>query len=169
MTNNNMNDSQAAPASQPEMAIQRLYVKDLSVETPNSPHIFKQAWKPELKLEVQTGNQLVEPNIYEVTLTLTATVNCQENVAFLIELKYAGIFTFMHFNEQQLGFALGSVAPAIIFPYAREVISDISVRAGFPPLILAPMNFDAIYNQQLAAKAANSNKDKGSAEETIVH
>lgn len=171
-----MNNSQhsSQPSGQepkPEMVVQRLYVKDLSLECPNSPLIFKDQWKPELKLELNVSDNLVEPEIYEVVVHIVVTATNQEKVAFLIELAYGGVISLKNFQQQQLEFVLGAVVPSIIFPYAREVISDQSVRAGFPPLILAPVNFDALYAQKKAQMASEhgSQTHKDSQPSDVMH
>ena len=145
--------------NQPEFAIQRLYSKDLSFEAPNTPVIFKEEWQPELKIDMQTTSTHLEEDIYEVVLAITVTVKSKDKVAFLVEVKQAGIFLLKNFPQEQMGPMLGSVCPTIIFPYAREVISDVVVRGGFPQLCLAPVNFDALYAQhvqnQTGGAAAN--------------
>ncbi|EKD44835.1 MAG: preprotein translocase subunit SecB [uncultured bacterium] len=133
----------------PEFAIQRLYVKDLSLETPNSPAIFLEKWEPTLNMELGTDASFVlEENIREVVLTVTVTVKVKEKVAFLVEVKQAGIFSLKGFTEEQLHQMLGSFCPNILYPYAREVVTDAVIRAGFPQLYLAPVNFDMLYAQQ---------------------
>lgn len=157
---------QAQTTNQPEFAIQRLYTKDISFEAPNTPAIFRQDWQPELKVDLQTNSAQVEEDIYEVVLTITATVNSKEKLAFLIEVKQAGIFNIKNFPQDQIAPMLGSVCPSIIFPYLREVISDVVVRGGFPQLVLAPINFDALYQQQ-TQNAANETKQESA--DTGVH
>jgi len=133
----------------PVFTIQRIYVKDISFETPNAPEIFKQEWKPEVNVDLQTKTDRLEESIYEVVLHITVTVKMEEKVAFLVEVHQAGIFTLKGFNNDQLGHAIGSMCPNILYPYAREAISDIVIRGGFPQLLLAPVNFDALYLQHL--------------------
>lgn len=132
----------------PEFAIQRIYVKDVSFETPNTPEIFRAEWKPEVNLDLNSKNRRIEDNIYEITLHLTVTVKTASKVAFLAEVQQAGIFTLKYFTDDQLKPMLGSFCPNVLFPYAREVISDLVVRGGFPALYLAPINFDALYHKQ---------------------
>lgn len=148
-----MTDQQPA---QPEFAIQRLYVKDLSLETPNSPKIFLDAWEPQLHMDLATDASLVLDNdVREVVLTVTVTVKIKEKVAFLAEVKQAGIFSLKGFTDEQQHHMLGSFCPNILYPYAREVVSDVVMRAGFPQLYLAPVNFDALYEQ-----SKNNEKEK---------
>lgn len=150
-----MTEPQAA-SSQPatEFMIQRVYVKDLSFETKNTPAIFQQEWKPELSINLQVDNTKLDKNIYEVVLTVTTTVKNQNETAFLVEVKQAGIFTIAGAEDQQLAHLLGSFCPSLLFPYAREAITSEVVRGSFPQLVLAPINFDAIYMQQLEESAA---------------
>lgn len=149
---------------QPEFGIQRIYTKDISFEAPNTPQIFTQDWQPELKLELQTGSVKLDTDIYEVTLTATATVSSKDKVAFLIEVKQSGIFSLKNFESEQIGPMLGVACPSIIFPYAREVISDVVVRGGFPQLCLAPVNFDALYAQHLEQQTGGK---QGAASEEV--
>ena len=135
-------------AQGPEFAIQRIYVKDLSLETPNSPQIFLEEWQPELNMDLGTDASLVlDEGVREVVLTVTVTVKIKDKVAFLVEVKQAGIFSMKGFPEDQLHPMLGSFCPNVLYPYAREVVSDAVMRAGFPQLYLAPVNFDALYEQ----------------------
>lgn len=134
---------------QPEFAIQKIYTKDLSFEAPNAPQIFQEEWKPELNLNLQTVSHDLGDGVYEIVLTSTVTVKSSDKVAFIVEVQESGIFTIKNFPKDQIGPVLGSVCPSILFPYAREVISDVVVRGGFPQLCLAPINFDALYAQQM--------------------
>ncbi len=149
MTNDDQ-AQQAAPETQ--FMIQRVYVKDLSFETKNTPAVFQQEWKPDLSLNLQIENKKLEADTYEVVLTVTTTVKNQEETAFLVEVKQAGIFTIAGAPEAQLAHLLGSFCPSLLFPYAREAITSEVVRGSFPQLVLAPINFDAIYMQQMEEK-----------------
>lgn len=148
-----------------QFMIQRIYVKDLSFETPNTPAVFQQQWEPELTLDLNTSVNQLEANVFEVVLTVTATVNNQKAVAFLVEVKQAGIFTIQGAPENQLDHLLNSFCPSILFPYAREAITSQVIRGSFPQLVLAPINFDALYMQQLAEKQ----KDNPVKEEVVTH
>lgn len=136
----------------PVFTIQRIYIKDVSYEAPNSPRIFKEDWKPEVNVDLQTKTDKIEDNIFDVVLHLTVTVKMGDKTAFLCEVHQAGIFTLKGFPDDQLNHALGSMCPNILYPYAREAISDIVTRGGFPQLLLAPVNFDALYMQHLEQK-----------------
>lgn len=142
-----------------QFMIQRVYVKDSSFETPNTPAVFQQQWEPELSLDVNNSHTLLEDNVYEVVLTLTATVKNQNAVAFLAEVKQAGIFTIQGAPAEQLAHLLGSFCPSILFPYARETITSHVIRGSFPQLVLAPINFDALYMQHLEDKSKNNEKE----------
>ena len=129
--------------------IQRVYIKDTSFESPNAPVIFRDEWQPEVNIDLQTKSQPLEGDAHEVVLTVTVTAKKKDKTIFLVEVQQAGIFTITGFDKDNLGHMLGSFCPNILFPYAREVVSDISVRGGFPPLYLTPVNFDALYAQHL--------------------
>ncbi|MBK8817196.1 MAG: protein-export chaperone SecB [Methylococcaceae bacterium] len=132
-----------------QFSIQKIYTKDLSFETPNAPKIFREKWEPIVDFNLGTNVNKLDETVYEVTLTVTITVKSGENNAYLVEVNQAGIFTMENFNEQEMGPMLGSFCPNILFPYAREVISDLVTKGGFPQLLLAPVNFDALYSQHL--------------------
>lgn len=136
-------------SSEKQFAIQKIYTKDISFETPNAPKIFTQKWEPALDLNLGTHVQPIENSMYEVSLTLTVTVKIGDNTAYLVEVNQSGIFSIAGFTEQEMGPMLGSFCPNVLFPYAREVISDLVNKGGFPQLILAPVNFDALYMQHL--------------------
>ncbi len=144
------------PQGERQFVIQRIYVKDISFETPNSPEIFRIEWKPENNLNLNTGAKQIGDDLYEVTLTLTLTVKVGDKTAYLIEVQQAGIFTVQGFPDKEQGPMLGAYAPNLLFPYAREVITDLVNKGSFPQMVLQPMNFEAIYmqhQQQLAQKA----------------
>jgi preprotein translocase subunit SecB len=145
------NDTQA-----PQFEIQRIYTKDVSFESPNTPHTFVEEWKPEVQLNLETKSNRVQDNLHEVVLSITATVTSNKKTAFLIEVQQAGVFMINGFPNDQLHQMLGSFCPNILFPYAREVVSDMVVRGGFPQLILAPVNFDALYTQHLEQQSKES-------------
>lgn len=138
--------------SKQQFAIQRVFVKDLSFEAPSAPAIFKKEWKPQLHLDLNTDSNNMEDNSYEVILTLTVTVKSDDESAFIVEVKQAGIFNIEGFPEEQLQHTLGSFCPSVLYPYAREVVTDVVTRGGFPQLVLAPVNFEALYAQHLEEK-----------------
>lgn len=139
--------------AQPQFEIQRIYVKDISFESPNTPHTFAEEWKPEVSLNLETKSTRIQDHVHEVVLSITATVTSNKKTAFLIEVHQAGVFVMNGFENDQLHQMLGSFCPNVLFPYAREVVSDMVVRGGFPQLILAPVNFDALYAQHMQQQA----------------
>jgi len=140
---------QKPDASTPQFEIQRIFVKDLSYEAPNTPHTFVEEWKPEVQLNLETKSNRIQDDMHEVILSITATVMSNKKSAFLIEIHQSGIFLISGLPNEELRQMLGSFCPSILFPYAREVISDVVMRGGFPQLILAPVNFDALYAQHM--------------------
>jgi preprotein translocase subunit SecB len=139
----------AADAS-PQFAVQRTYIKDFSFETPMGVKVFTQAFQPKVKMDVNTRGNKVGDNIHEIVLTITITALCEDETAYLIELQQAGIFAITGFADEQLQHVLGAVCPNFLFPYAREAIDSMAVKGGFPPLSLAPIDFDAIFRQSQA-------------------
>ena len=149
-----MSDQQANGAASEQQgqqfAIQRIFTKDISFEAPNAPAIFRKEWRPEVKLDLDTRSNKLEDGVYEVILSLTVTTKVGEETAFLCEVQQAGIFSAPDGEgtpEGQLAHMLGSFCPNILFPYAREAISNLVNRATFPQLNLAPVNFDALFAQ----------------------
>lgn len=132
-----------------QFSIQKIYTKDLSFETPNAPKIFREKWEPTVDFNLGTRVDPLDQTVYEVVLTVTITVKCNEMTAYLVEVNQAGIFTLGNFTDQEMGPMLGSFCPNILFPYAREVVSELVAKGGFPQLLLAPVNFDALYHQHL--------------------
>jgi preprotein translocase subunit SecB len=132
-----------------QFSIQKLYVKDVSFETPNSPMIFTQQWEPKVEVNLASNAQTLQENLYEISLTVTVTVKVEDKTAYLVEVCQAGIFSISGFEENELSPMIGSFCPNILFPYVREAISDIVNKGGFPPMLLAPVNFDALYMQHL--------------------
>jgi preprotein translocase subunit SecB len=137
----------------PQFSIQRLYVKDLSLESPNAPEVFQKEWKPELNVDIDTTHRHLQEDFYEASVKINVQVKSNEWVAFVCEIEQAGIFTVMNFSDQQREHLLESICPEIIFPFAREAISDVVSKAGFPQLLLAPINFEAFYQEKKAKKA----------------
>ncbi len=155
-------EDQTAAQEGPQFNIQRIYVKDVSFETPHAPEIFRVEWKPEVNVDLQTRANQLEESIHEIALHITVTVKVGDKVAFLVEVNQAGIFTLKGLQPDQLSHALGSVCPNILYPYAREAISDIVIRGGFPQLLLAPVNFDALYIQHLEQQKKQQTEGKAS-------
>lgn len=130
---------------QPVFALQRLYLKDLSFESPNAPSVFQGEWKPQVNMDLNTENQQLSDNQWEVALTLTITSKVGDKTAFLIEVQQAGVFLIDGLEPPQLAQTLGAFCPNILFPYAREAVDAMVVKGSFPALMLQPVNFDAIY------------------------
>ena len=149
----------AAAAAQPQFAIQRVYTKDVSFETPNSPAIFQKEWKPEIKLDLDTRSNKLSDDTYEVVLAVTVTATVEGQTAFLAEVQQAGIFTIGNLPEAQLAHTIGAFCPTTLFPYARETVASLVNRGSFPQFNLSPVNFEALfasYVQQRAAQAQAS-------------
>jgi preprotein translocase subunit SecB len=134
---------------QHEFGIQRIYIKDISYEAPNTPEVFQAEWKPQIDFNIDVNNKKITEESYEVILQITLSTKINDKNVFLVEIKQAGIFTVKGFTTEQLGSMLGSFCPNILFPYARELISSTINRGGFPPLYLAPINFEALYQEKL--------------------
>jgi len=137
----------------PEFAILRIYLKDVSFETPNSPGVFTQEFKPEISFQLNTAAEQIDEGIYEVVLHITVTAKQGEKTGFLAEIQQAGLFSVKGFDETQKNTMLGAYCPNTLFPFAREEIAALVSKGGFPPLLLTPINFDAMYAETAAAKA----------------
>jgi len=135
--------------SQLELGIQRVYIKDVSFETPNSPEIFTAEWKPNMDINLGTETKKLSDNIFEVVLKVTVTVKSEEKTAFLAEVHQAGIFMIKGLEESQLAPVFGITCPNILFPYVREAVSDLVNKGSFPQLVLSPINFEALFAQQM--------------------
>lgn len=146
--------------SERQLVLQKIYVRDASFESPNSPGIFRGEWKPQVKLDLQTRTRDIETDLKEVLLMLTVKVEQEEKTAFLIELQQAGLFTVKGFEGEELGRVLGSYCPNVLYPFAREAVADLVMRGGFPQLLLQPVNFDELYarhvQQQQDGQAAST-------------
>ena len=146
----------------PVFQIQRLYLKDLSLEQPNSPQILLEQTQPQVDINLALGAEPVADGIYEVTVTATVTTKVNDKTLFLVEAKQAGIFEIRNLPEDQLQPIIGIACPGIIYPYLRAIVSDVCTRAGFPPVLLSEVNFQAMYEQQrAAAEAANAAANAG--------
>ncbi len=142
---------------QPQFALKRVYLKDASLETPAAPGVFTKQWQPEVNLDINTRSTSLDEGHFEVVLSLTVTVKNEGEPAFLIEVQQAGIFLLAGLGEAETKHTLGAFCPNILFPYAREAIDNLASKASFPALMLAPVNFDALYAQQ-QQKAAEAEK-----------
>ncbi|MEW5943066.1 MAG: protein-export chaperone SecB [Pseudomonadota bacterium] len=141
---------------QPFFGIEKIYVKDLSLEIPNAPQVFLQRETPEIHVDLNTKGVQLEEGVYESTLIITVTATAGEKTLFLVEVEQAGIFQIRNVPPSDVEQVLRVACPNILYPFIREVVSDMTVRAGFSPVILNPMNFEALYHEQEAAKAQQS-------------
>jgi preprotein translocase subunit SecB len=139
-----------------QLAIQKVYLKDLSYEAPSTPGVFREEWKPTLEIELGTKASALGTDNYETVLSVTVTVRSGDKTAFLVEVQQAGVFHITGFPEQAMPAILATACPNILFPFVREVVSDVVSKAGFPQLLLAPVNFEALYAQELQRKQAEA-------------
>lgn len=139
--------------SQPVFQIEKLYVKDISLEMPNAPQIFLVREQPEIEMQLHTNAQALDDGYHHCVLTVTVTASLGDKTYFLVEVSQAGIFLIKNVPDSDMGPILGIACPNILFPYAREVVSDVVTRAGFPPVVLAPINFEALYAQRQAQES----------------
>jgi len=140
--------------AQQKFSIRRLYIKDLSFESPRGPDALIQQWQPDLHLDIHIETHPQQAHQYEVVLALTVTVKSQDKVAFVVDVKQCGVFYMDGFVADDLQRTLNIFCPNTLYPYAREVVTDLVSRSGFPQLILAPINFDALYQQRLQNQSA---------------
>ena len=156
-----MTEQAATEAKKGQFAIQRIFLKDVSFEAPNVPDVFRQQWEPQINMDLNTSSKKLADDVYEVTLTLTVTAKNEEKTAFLAEVHQGGIFKIEGLEGAALHQTVGAFCPNLLFPYAREAIDSLVVKASFPALMLAPVNFDAIYAQSLkqAQEKAQAEKD----------
>lgn len=143
-------------AAEAQFSIQKVYVKDISFETPNSPEIFKMEWKPIVDMHMTNEATPIGENLFDVVLSITLTVKLADKVAYLVEINQAGIFMIKNIPEDVIERMLATVCANILFPFAREAVSDIVNRGGFPQLLLSPVNFDALYAQQHQVESSDS-------------
>ncbi len=145
--------SEEQQAAETVFSIEKIYVKDLSLEVPGAPRVFLQGGEPQLEVQLNHKAESIDGVLFDVALTVTVTAKNGETVMFLAEAVQAGIFQLRGIPEADLAPVLGVICPNVLFPYARETISDLITRAGFPPVLLAPVNFEVLYQQQMAAMA----------------
>jgi preprotein translocase subunit SecB len=143
-----------ADNNSPIFQIQRVYLKDMSLEQPNSPQILLEAAQPQVDINLGLNADTVSDGMYEVTVTATVTAKLKDKTLFLVEAKQAGIFEIRHIPQEQLHPIIGIACPQIVYPYLRAVVSDLCTRAGFPPVLLAEVNFQAMYEAQQQAQQA---------------
>jgi preprotein translocase subunit SecB len=146
----------------PVFQIQRMYLKDLSLEQPNSPQILLEQAQPQVDINLAMGAAVVADGVFEVTVTATVTTKVKDRVLFLVEAKQAGIFEIRNVPEEQKQGILSIVCPQMIYPYLRAIVSDVCTRAGFPPILLTEVNFQAMFEAQQAQAAAAVSNGNGS-------
>jgi preprotein translocase subunit SecB len=140
----------------PVFQIQRMYLKDLSLEQPNSPQILLEQAQPQVDIQLGLGAEPIADGVYEVAVTATVTTKVGDKVLFLVEAKQAGIFEIRNIPQEQLQQIIGIACPGIVYPYLRAIVSDICTRAGFPPVMLAEVNFQAMFEAQQAQVAGQN-------------
>ena len=151
-----MADEQPTPAPQKQLILQKIYVKDLSFESPKAPMVFTTNVTPQTQLNVRSSAQEVAPDTTEVTLTITVEAKDKDTTLFLAEVAQAGIFFVQGYSADERSILVGSFCPNTLYPFAREAISELVIKGGFPPLLLQPLNFDAIYAQAVQDRAARA-------------
>ena len=151
-----MAEEQPTAAPQKQLLLQKIYVKDLSFESPKAPMVFTTNAQPQTQLNVRSSAQQVAPDTQEVTLTITVEAKDKDSTLFLAEVAQAGIFVIQGYSAEEQQVLLGSFCPNTLYPFAREAISDLVSKGGFPPLLLQPLNFDAIYAQAVQERQARA-------------
>lgn len=146
-------DNAAQEQAQPGFSIEKIYVKDASLEIPNAPQIFTDRTQPQVSIELGNSAQVLEEGVFEIALKVTVTSKIAEKTVFLVEVTQAGIFQIRNVPEENIEMIAGITCPNILFPYAREAVSDLVVRAGFQPVLLNPINFEALFAQQKQQQA----------------
>ena len=152
--------AQQSAAPQGQLGIQRIYVKDLSFEAPHSPGVFREQLNPTLDLHFGNATAALGEDLHEVVLTVTATVKEGERTIYLVEVKQAGIFQINGFPEQHMPAILATACPNMLFPFAREAICDLVTKGGFPQLLIAPVNFEALYAQEIQRRRAAAEAER---------
>ena len=157
-----MAEESAGEQQQSLFNIEKVYVKDVSLEVPNAPQVFLESGQPQFEVHLHTDGKRVNDTLFEVFIKVTLTAKVADKILFLVEASQAGIFQIRNIAEEDINPVLGIACPTILFPYARETIADLVARAGFPPIHLAPVNFDALY-------AARHKKKDGDSKIEIAH
>jgi len=148
-----MADEQPQTTAAKQLLLQKIYVKDLSFESPKAPAVFTTNASPQTQISIRTGSQSVAPSTFEVTLTLTVEAKEQDATIFLVEIAQAGIFYIEGYNAEEQGVLIGTFCPNTLYPFAREAIADVIGRGGFPQFLLQPINFDGLYAQAVQERA----------------
>lgn len=156
MANEKQTSTTTEQENQPGFGIEKLYIKDASIEVPNAPQIFTERSAPQVNVELANSAQKLDDGIFEAAIKVTVTAKIGDKTAFLIEVTQSGIFAVRNVPDENLEVILGVTCPNILFPYAREAISDMVIRAGFAPVLLNPINFEALFMQQKQQQAENA-------------
>ncbi|MCL2074972.1 MAG: protein-export chaperone SecB [Betaproteobacteria bacterium] len=157
MTQEKASDAQAdAQDTQPVFLLEKIYVHDLSLEVPNAPGVFLEQGEPRIDIQLNNVGSHIQGNLFNSILTVTVSAKLEEKTVFLVEVKQAGIFRMQNIPSGEIEPLLAVACPTILLPYAREAVSEATMRAGFPPVYLQPVNFDAIYRAQLQERQAKN-------------
>jgi len=151
-----------------QFGLQKIYVKDISFEIPNSPMVFQEEWKPKVNMDIANSASKISEDVFEVVLSVTVTVSSEEKTMYLVEAQQAGIFHIAGLPDDAINRMLATICPNILFPFAREIIADLVTRGGFPQLLLAPVNFDALFMQNIQQEAQQQ-KAEPQGESTTKH
>ncbi|MBL6749668.1 MAG: protein-export chaperone SecB [Nevskia sp.] len=151
-----------APPNTRQVLLQRIYLKDASLEVPHAPQVFARQWNPQVDVQVSAATVPLEAPLFQVTLSVTVTAKLEEDVGFLAEVHQAGIFHVSGFaNETEVQAVLGGYCPGVVFPFAREAVAELVQRAGFPPMLLQPINFEALFAEHVARARAEAGAGAG--------
>lgn len=153
--------SEEQKAQQRQFLVQRIYTKDISFEAPNSPQIFQENWTPEIKVGLSSESQKLGDDSVELVLSVSVDAKHQGKTVFLVEVKQAGVFLVQGFSDEELEALMGIAAPNVLFPYAREAVSDLVTRGSVPQFVLQPVNFEALFAQQRQARAQSAEATAG--------
>ncbi|MBL4621859.1 MAG: protein-export chaperone SecB [Immundisolibacteraceae bacterium] len=149
--------SEQPEEKQPQFTIRKLYLKDLSFESPQAPDVFQQTTTPQIDINLSTDSTRLDETSFEVVIKITISAKGDDKPLFIVEVEQAGVFQVEGVEDEQLRFALGVTCPNILFPYARQVISEMTVSGGFPPLVMSPVNFELLYRQKMEQSEQASN------------
>ena len=164
-----MSDQGEERPPQGQVRIEKLYLKDASFESPNTPSMFQQEWKPEIELNINTRSEQVAPSYFEVVVTVTVTAKLAEKTAFIAEVQQAGLFQMEGFPEEAIHRTVGIFCPTTLFPYVREAVDSLVVRGGFPPLNLVPINFEAAFEEAMRHAEAQAGAAAGPGDDPVTH
>jgi preprotein translocase subunit SecB len=151
--------SNGASANSAQLSLQKVYIKDASFEVPGAPHIFQDTNQPQIQLNLSQQVGALSDNVYEVVLTITVTCKLAEKTAYLAEVQQAGVFGMQGFDTNNRDMILATYCPNVLFPYARQVVSELVQNGGFPPFLMQPINFDALYAEQMRRRAEGTAPD----------